>query len=148
MKVPPDFGVDDSQLSEATVPNDLRSAKEPEHCILRELMRCGYDEDTIFGIKLALEEALTNAIKHGNRNDTSKHIVIRYYVDPQRAVIMVRDEGNGFCPATVPDPTAEENLERPNGRGLMLMQCYMTKVRFNEAGNEVWLLKERQDRLA
>ena len=48
-----------------------------------------------------------------------------------------------FCPEEIPDPTAEENLDRPNGRGIMLMQSYMTKVRFNRTGNEVWLLKER-----
>lgn len=146
MKVPPDFGVDDAALVEIAVPNDLRSAKEPEHRILRELTRCRYDVDTLFGIKLALEEAITNAIKHGNRNDASKRITIRYHVGRDRTVIMVRDEGCGFSPASVPDPTADENLERPNGRGLMLMHSYMNKVRFNERGNEVWMLKERQDR--
>jgi serine/threonine-protein kinase RsbW len=143
MKVPPEFGVDDSALTELRVPNDLRSAKGPENLILSELARCGYDEDTMFGIKLALEEAITNAVKHGNCNDAAKHIVIRYHVDPQRTIVMVGDEGCGFCPDAVPDPTAEENLERPNGRGIMLMQSYMTKVQFNPSGNEVWLLKER-----
>jgi serine/threonine-protein kinase RsbW len=145
MKVPSDFGVDDSALVEMAVPNDLRGAKEPERGILRRLVRCGYDADTAFGVKLAFEEAITNAVKHGNRNDTSKRIVIRYHVDRERIVIMVRDEGCGFCPGAVPDPTAEENLERPNGRGIMLMQSYMTKVCFNDAGNEVWMLKERGD---
>lgn len=147
MKVPPDFGVDESALAEVVVPSALRHAKLPENRILRELVRCGYDEDMTFGIKLALEEAITNAVKHGNCNDAKKRLFIRYYVDPARTVIMVRDEGCGFCPDAVPDPTAEENLERPNGRGIMLMQSYMTKVRFNQAGNEVWMLKERQDRL-
>ncbi|MGD8450767.1 MAG: ATP-binding protein [Phycisphaerae bacterium] len=143
MKAPPDFGVDESALVKVVVPNDLHAAKVPERQILTRLLQCGYDEDTIFGIKLALEEALTNAVKHGNCNDGRKHITIRYSIDPQRAVVAIRDEGSGFCPDLVPDPTAEENLERPNGRGIMLMQSYMTKVRFNKAGNEVWLLKER-----
>jgi serine/threonine-protein kinase RsbW len=146
MNVPPDFGVDDSALVEIVVPSDLRRAKLPERGILAEVARCGYDADTAFGVKLAFEEGITNAIKHGNCNDPAKHITVRYYVDGERIVIMIRDEGTGFCPDTVPDPTADENLERPYGRGIMLMQSYMTKVRFNETGNEVWMLKERRDR--
>jgi serine/threonine-protein kinase RsbW len=143
MKVPPDFGVDDGQLASVTVPNDLRCFREPEAQIMADLARCGYDEDTIFAIKLAFEEAITNAVKHGNCNDRTKQVHLRHYVDPGRIVFMVRDEGCGFRPEKVPDPTADENLERPSGRGLMLMQSYMTKVYFSEAGNEVWLLKEK-----
>lgn len=142
MKVPPDFGIDDSALRNVTVPNDLQCLKEPEARIIEELKRCGYDDDTIFAIKLAFEEAATNAVRHGNSNDRSKKVRVGYYVDPQRVVIVVQDEGCGFHPDSVPDPTADENLERPCGRGLMLMQSYMTKVRYSTTGNEVWLLKE------
>jgi len=143
MKVPSDFGIDDAALIDVVVPNDLRCVREPEARIMAELKRCGYDDDTIFAIKLAFEEAVTNAVKHGNCNDRTKQVYVRYYVDPQRIVFMVRDEGCGFRPEQVPDPTADENLERPSGRGLMLMQSYMTKVRYSSNGNEVWLLKER-----
>ncbi|MBK9129373.1 MAG: ATP-binding protein [Phycisphaerales bacterium] len=142
MKVPPDFGIDDAQLTSVTVPNDLRSVKKPERAIMDLLERHGFHKETIFAIKLAFEEAITNAVKHGNRNDPTRHVYLRYYVDDRRAVIMVRDEGPGFCPDHVPDPTADENLERPCGRGIMLMATYMTKLRFNDRGNEVWMLKE------
>lgn len=142
MKVPPDFGVDDDALVDVTLPNDLRSVRGPEADIMRELERCGYDGDTIFAIKLAFEEAVTNAVKHGNGNDRSKQVHLRYHVSPGRVVLMVRDEGSGFRPDRVPDPTSDENLERPSGRGLMLMQSYMTKVRYSHSGNEIWLLKE------
>ena len=144
MKVPADFGVDDSALIDVTVPNDLACLREPEARIIAELRRCGYDDDTVFAIKLAFEEAATNAVKHGNCGDRSKRVHLRYYVDPQRIILMVRDEGCGFRPEEVPDPTADENLERPSGRGLMLMHSYMTKVHYSEAGNEVWLLKENR----
>jgi serine/threonine-protein kinase RsbW len=142
MKAPPDFGVDDDALIDVTLPTDLHSVKEPEGRIMAALQRCGYDADTTFAIKLAFEEAVTNAAKHGNRNDRSKRIDVRYYVDPRRVVIMVRDEGCGFCPDKVPDPTADENLERPSGRGIMLIQSYMTKVCYRDNGKEVWMLKE------
>lgn len=130
-------------MRELVVANDLRSAKAPEVLILSELERCGFDADAVFGLKLALEEAMTNAVKHGNRNNPDKKITVLFSITPDRAVIMVRDEGPGFSPDAVPDPTAEENLERPNGRGIMLMQCYMSKVCYNMIGNEVWLVKDR-----
>lgn len=145
MQAPTEFDLDPAAIVVVAVPNDLCSVKRPEREILRALARWGYDADTTFGIKLALEEALTNAVKHGNCNDASKRVTVGYYVDARRAVLMVRDEGEGFCPAAVPDPTTDDNLERPNGRGLMLMHAYMTKVLFNQRGNEVWLLKERPE---
>ncbi|MEW6249540.1 MAG: ATP-binding protein [Planctomycetota bacterium] len=143
MKVPSEFGIDDAALTNVSVPSDLRSVREPEARLITGLRRCGYDDDTIFAIKLAFEEAVTNAIKHGNCNDPAKRVHLRYYVDVERVVFMVRDEGCGFCPESVPDPTADENLERPSGRGLMLMNSYMTRVVFSASGNEVWMLKLR-----
>jgi serine/threonine-protein kinase RsbW len=145
MTVPSEFGVRETDLVELVVPNDLRSVRRSEAQIIKELARCKYGADVTFAIKLALEEALTNAVKHGNDNDASKRLVVRYSITPRRTVIMVRDEGLGFTPNRVPDPTADENLERPSGRGIMLMQAYMTRVHFNEAGNEVWLLKENRE---
>lgn len=144
MKAPADFGVDDASLTEVVVRNDLRAVRPVADQIMRAVSRCGYDSDTAFAIKLALEEAITNAVKHGNCNDPSKELALRWLVDRERVVIMVRDEGCGFCPEDVPDPTLEENIERPSGRGIMLMHSYMTKIRFNAAGNEVWLLKEKE----
>jgi serine/threonine-protein kinase RsbW len=144
MAAPADFRIREEQLTELLVESDLRRTREPESRILNELGRCRFSEESTFAVKLALEEALTNAVKHGNKNDGSKRLRIRFYVDRHVAVIAVSDEGGGFRPEDVPDPTADENLERPNGRGIMLMQAYMTKVRFNPAGNEVWMLKENR----
>lgn len=141
MRCPEDFGVADSELTEIVVPNTLRDAKSPEERILQDLQQNGYDEQSIFAIKLALEEALTNAVKHGNQNDPHRTLTIRFLVRPRQVVIAIRDEGVGFTPELLPDPTADENLELPNGRGIMLMFAYMTRIRFNDAGNEVWMLK-------
>lgn len=145
MSVPNEFGVRENDLEDIVISNDLASARRSEERIVHELMRHNYSSDDTFAIKLALEEALTNAVKHGNHNDASKRVVLRFAIQPARAVIMVRDEGRGFAPHRLPDPTADENLERPSGRGIMLMHAYMTRVRFNDAGNEVWLLKENRN---
>lgn len=99
-----------------------------------------YDKD-LFSIKLALEEALVNAIKHGNQYDRNKKVDITYAILPDRFVIHITDEGEGFDPADVPDPTAIENLERPCGRGLMLMKYYMSEVEYNSRGNSVTMAK-------
>ena len=141
MQCPEDFGVADGDLIDVIVPNTLRDAKTPEERILTDLNANQYDEQAIFAIKLALEEALTNAVKHGNGNDPNLKLTVRYLVQPRQVVISVRDEGPGFTPELLPDPTADENLELPNGRGIMLMFAYMTKIRFNDQGNEVWMLK-------
>src|SRR5262249_31303404 len=95
----------------------------------------------IFGIRLALEEALVNAIKHGNNMDRAKTVRISYRVARDRFDIVITDQGPGFDPADVPDPTAVENLERPCGRGLMLMRHYMSEVAFLDSGNAVRMCK-------
>ena len=145
MQIPSDFGIAETDLHDEVIPNDLRAAKAPEARILQKIEECHFSRECRFAVKLALEEALTNAVKHGNGNDATKKLVVRSYVDQQRVVIAIRDQGSGFAPKAVPDPTADENLERPNGRGIMLMQAYMTRVWFNDQGNEVWMLKIKQD---
>jgi serine/threonine-protein kinase RsbW len=95
----------------------------------------------IFSIKLALEEALINAIKHGNQLDLTKKVRVLYRVAPGVFEVRVVDEGIGFDPGDVPDPTAVENLERPCGRGLMLMRHYMTEVCYSSSGNCVAMTK-------
>jgi serine/threonine-protein kinase RsbW len=73
--------------------------------------------------------------------DRNKKVHVAYHVRPDRFDIKITDEGAGFDPDDVPDPTAVENLERPCGRGLMLMRHYMTQVTFNERGNTVQMSK-------
>lgn len=124
-----------------TVQSTLTDAKKPEAEILRELAECGYDDDASFAIKLALEEAMTNAVRHGNKGDESKHIHVRWAITPQVAVICVRDEGCGFCPDKVPDPTAPDRIALPSGRGIMLINAYMNEVEFRADGCEVRMVK-------
>ncbi|HRX83966.1 MAG TPA: ATP-binding protein [Phycisphaerae bacterium] len=123
------------------IPSTLADAKKPEVHILAEVERCGYDEDSSFAIKLALEEAMTNAVRHGNSGDATKHVTVRYAVTPEMCVICVRDEGPGFVPGEIPDPTAPDRLSLPCGRGIMLMKAYMTDVEYRANGREVRMVK-------
>ena len=90
-----------------------------------------------FAIRLALEEALSNAFKHGNKNDPRKKVELACRVDAQMVEIDIMDEGEGFDPNSVPDPTAEENIEIPAGRGLTLIRAFMTEVEIHPPGNRV-----------
>jgi serine/threonine-protein kinase RsbW len=123
------------------IPSDPAEARRVQDKIESVLQSSQCHDHDLFSIKLALEEALVNAIKHGNQYDRNKKVQIAYEVQPDRFVIHITDEGPGFDPADVPDPTAVENLERPCGRGLMLMRHYMTEVAFNERGNSVIMSK-------
>src|SRR5262249_43293465 len=93
-------------------------------------------------LRLALEEAIVNAVKHGNGYDPAKRVQVRYSVSAERVLAEVEDQGTGFDPARVPDPTAPENLERSCGRGLFLIRAYVTWVRYNERGNCITLCKQ------
>jgi serine/threonine-protein kinase RsbW len=124
-----------------TISSDPAEARRIQEEIERHLQARHVSEHDIFSIKLALEEALVNAIKHGNQMDRTKKVYISYQIFADRFDVQITDDGNGFDPNEVPDPTAFENLERPCGRGLMLMRHYMTEVVFNQRGNGVLMSK-------
>ena len=105
---------------------------------------CEFSEHELFAIRLALEEALVNAIKHGNGCDPTKTVHIEYSVNRWETRIRITDEGPGFDPEAVPDPTLPEFLERPSGRGLLLMRYYMCGLQFNDTGNSVEMWKYRR----
>jgi len=111
--------------------------------LLDELKRRGWEESDVFSVHLAVEEALVNAVKHGNKGDPSKRVEVMCSIGPDRIRVQITDEGEGFDPSAVPDPTDDEHLEVPSGRGLMLMRCFMTTLKFNEKGNRVTMEKSR-----
>jgi serine/threonine-protein kinase RsbW len=132
---------------QVVIPSDPAEARRIQDEIERALKHHRFEEKDIFSIKLALEEALVNAIKHGNQFDRNKNVHITYRVDFERFEIHIVDEGNGFDPEDVPDPLDIENLERPCGRGLLLMRHYMTEVTYHPPGNRVSMSKLRNGTL-
>lgn len=126
-----------------TIPSTNAEAAQVQQQIVDAIEQQGYKREAVFAVRLALDEALVNAVKHGNQNDPTKTVYIEFVIDQDHMVIQIEDQGEGFIPEELPDPTAEENLSRPNGRGVMLMRAYMTDVRFNARGNRVILTKTR-----
>jgi len=117
--------------------------REIQERIIGVLQTQSYSEQELFGVRLALEEALVNAIKHGNGMDPAKQVHVECQFDDDRVRIVIEDEGEGFDVSTVPDPTTEENLDKPGGRGIMLMRSFMSRVEYNERGNRLVMEKAR-----
>lgn len=103
--------------------------------------RCVFGDEEY--VELALREALTNAILHGNRLDSRKLVHVRCCCECTKGVfIVVRDQGHGFDPNNVPNPLAVENLNSEHGRGIHLMKLAMDEVSFERAGTEVHMWKD------
>ncbi len=129
-----------------TIASSYDDAREVQTLIRDELDKARFDDDSQFAIKLALEESLINAIKHGNKLDRTKQVHVEWKITPQFAEIIIEDEGPGFDRDTVPNPTEEDNLEKLTGRGLLLIESYMDSVEYSKGGRRVKLMKKNQNR--
>src|SRR5919201_2972260 len=108
----------------------------------------GLDDDSVHWVTVAVRESVINAIKHGNCNDVHKRVHVEFTSLQDKArpgiAILVRDEGCGFDPSTLPDPLAQENLLKTNGRGIFLMRSFMDEMSFERAeqgGMQVRMVK-------
>lgn len=112
-----------------STPNNLITVEEFVNYFSVEL---GLEQEKINGLLLAVTEATTNAIIHGNKNNKLKMVRISVFVDRSVVTIKIKDEGKGFDPSIVPDPTDPENLLKDSGRGLYLMRVYMDGLSYNQ----------------
>jgi serine/threonine-protein kinase RsbW len=110
-----------------------------------EMAQQGYPQGDCFAMKLALDEAISNAVRHGNRGNPAKLVHVRVHLDRWRVLAEVEDEGEGFDPEDVPDPREPEALHRPGGRGLLLMRHFATWLLLHEPGNRVTLCRCRSE---
>jgi serine/threonine-protein kinase RsbW len=112
-------------------------------CVVAQMAAHDYPRRSRQELRLALEEAVVNGLRHGNGGDPAKRVLVRYRVLPEAVVIDVEDEGPGFDPTAVPDPTLPENLGKPSGRGLLLMRHCTNWLWYQGCGNRVTLCKYR-----
>lgn len=108
----------------------------------------GLDDDALHWVSVAVRESVVNAIKHGNKSDESKRVVVEFTPlpvdEPERLVIRVKDEGEGFDPEEVADPLAPENILKSSGRGIFLIRSFMDDVQLHrgkDRGMEVRMVK-------
>jgi serine/threonine-protein kinase RsbW len=105
----------------------------------------GLNEEATFGVDMAVREAVTNAVLHGNRLDEAKTVIVTLQGSPEAFVVTVRDRGEGFDPDSVPDPTAAQNLLKTSGRGILFMRAFMDEVewtRHPDGGTVVRMTKK------
>ena len=109
-------------------PNNLITVEEFVNYFSKEL---NLDESKLSGLLLAVTEAVTNAIIHANKCDETKKVQMNVTKDGNKLIITIKDEGKGFDPSKVPDPTEPENLLKDSGRGLYLMKIYTDELKYN-----------------
>lgn len=130
--------------TEQFIPSETGAGQRVLEDVLGQLAAQEWGEHELHGVHLALEEALVNAIRHGNRSDKNKRVHVECKLSPSRLWVQIQDEGPGFDPEEVPDPTSPDRLEVPSGRGIMLMRAFMSRVEYNDVGNCVVMEKERK----
>jgi len=125
-----------------TIPSDFGAGRDVQKRIMDDVHKKGFNSETTFAIKLALEEALINAIKHGNKLDPKKTVHVEARVTPKLAEIVIEDQGSGFDRDCVPDPLDDCNLDKCSGRGILLMEAYMNRVEWTRGGRRVRMMKK------
>jgi len=129
---------------ELRMPSDLTLVEETvELLALHAFAGCHPSARTRFRLRVALSEALANAVQCGNGNDRNRRVEVELVLTPQRIRARVSDEGTGFEPSASPDPTRPDTLEHPCGRGLFLIRNLTDEVEFNDQGNTIWMTLPR-----
>jgi serine/threonine-protein kinase RsbW len=122
------------------LPSDLRLIDSAVQYLVARCRDFSFSGSRLtLNLRVGVAEALANAMIYGNRRDSSKRVHVEVELNAERLHVVVRDQGPGFDPRSVPDPTLPENLERTGGRGIFLIRELMDEVDFNECGNCVRL---------
>jgi serine/threonine-protein kinase RsbW len=132
------------ETTELTLPSRIEAVNEAAAALARTLSDLGADEQIAFGLDMAIREAVTNAVMHGNKQDEAKEVRVNIKSSPEAIEISVHDEGQGFNPTEVPDPTAAENIMKSSGRGIFFMRNFVDEVEWlirPEGGTTVRMTK-------
>ncbi len=123
------------------LPNDIRSIEHAVEYVTRHWSSCcEYARRLNLNFRVGLTEALSNAMLYGNNSDPEKRVRVEVTIKLEEVSVRVTDQGMGFDPAMVPDPTLPDNITKSGGRGIFLMKALMDEVEFNDRGNSVTLV--------
>ncbi|MDR0703541.1 MAG: ATP-binding protein [Planctomycetaceae bacterium] len=137
----------DAQLwnwsKDCSFPSDMNIAHDLIEEVMEQIRLGGWDNKEEFAVNMALEEALVNAIQHGNGSDPAKQVHFSCRLNDQRLYVRIEDEGAGFDPNAIPDPTDSEHILVASGRGVLLIKNFVSHIQWNERGNVLEFEKER-----
>ncbi len=134
------------ETTELRLASRIEAIEEAATAVAGLVNRAGISEETAFGIDMAVREAIANAVIHGNKLDETKLVEIKVLSSRESLEISVHDQGQGFNPETISDPTKEENILKTSGRGIFFMRNFMDEVDWTtpaEGGTTVRMLKRR-----
>ncbi|HKP38586.1 MAG TPA: ATP-binding protein [Pyrinomonadaceae bacterium] len=132
------------QTTRLVLPSHIEAVADAAAAASEFARTCGLADDAAFGIDMAVREAITNAIVHGNKEDDSKKVELTLNCSQNAVEIEVKDQGEGFDPGSVPDPTAPENILKTSGRGNFLIRNLMDEVDWSkraDGGTTVRMVK-------
>lgn len=132
---------------EIMIPSNTADGLSTQEKLVALMEKFEYSMRDVFAMRLSLEEGITNAIRHGNKFASDKNVIIRCDISTEKMRVVIVDEGDGFDPEDVPDPTLEEFIERPCGRGLMLMRAYLNLCEYSDGGRCLTMERERNSPL-
>ena len=132
---------------EIMIPSNTADGLSAQEKLVALMEKFEYSMRDVFAMRLSLEEGITNAIRHGNKFASDKNVIIRCDISTEKMRVVIVDEGEGFDPDDVPDPTLEEFIERPCGRGLMLMRAYLNLCEYSDGGRCLTMERERNSPL-
>lgn len=124
-----------------TIPSRLELIPDLISSMMEKLYHLPLDEYTVFNIKLAIQEAVINAVEHGNKLNPELSVVVDISADARNLAIQVTDQGEGFDYKSIPDPTDPGNIEKLRGRGIFLIQYVMDKMEFSNKGRTIKMTK-------
>jgi len=133
------------QTTRLVLPSHIEAVSDAAAAVADLVQSCGITEEAAFGINMAVREAITNAMVHGNQEDETKSVEVIFNCIGNEIEIEVKDQGEGFDPATVPDPTDPVNIMKTSGRGIFLMRSFMDEVEWSprpEGGTTVRMVKK------
>ena len=142
----PCFSLVTVDTTELKLPSRIEAIEEAATAVAGFVNRSGISEEAAFGIDMAVREAIANAVIHGNKLDEKKLVQINVRSSPDSLEIRVHDQGQGFNPETISDPTKEENILKSSGRGIFFMRNFMDEVDWStapEGGTSVRMIKRR-----
>ena len=132
------------QTTRLVLPSHIEAVADAAAAATDFVQNCGVGEEAAFGIDMAVREAITNAVVHGNQEDEAKTVEVTLSCLGHELEIEIKDQGEGFDPTSVPDPTDPANLLKTSGRGIFLMRTFMDEVEWlnrPEGGTTVRMVK-------
>ncbi|MGH9446040.1 MAG: ATP-binding protein [Terriglobia bacterium] len=139
----------ESHIVEVSLESKLQSVETAEEIAEEVCAKAGFNDEDLHKIGMAVHESVINAIWHGNHNDASKRVWLRFQIHPDRLEVHIRDQGSGFEPGRIPDPLESENLLKVSGRGIFLIRSFVDEFRVENLqgqGTEVTLVKRRNSK--